>query len=60
MKKMVICWNCRHLDYDEVYNEETGEEYQYFNCNKGQEAGPDYIECEYFEDLFKKKEKEHE
>lgn len=43
----MLCWDCQYFDYDEIYDSETGEEWQLPSCLKGNDCDDisDYKEC---------------
>ena len=42
------CSNCKYCDIDYIFDEETGDEYPLYNCNKGNDTSLDF-ECKDFE-----------
>lgn len=46
------CLTCKYCDEDFVFDEETGEEYPFYKCQKGNDTSLDY-ECKDFERFMK-------
>lgn len=45
---MKCCEKCKHCDKDFIFDNETGEEYPLYTCQKGNDVSLDF-ECEDFE-----------
>lgn len=41
------CWNCKYFEYDEIFDADTGDEWQLPSCLKGNDV--DESQCEDFE-----------
>ena len=48
MKMFKDCSICKYCDEDLIFDEETGEEYPFYGCQKGNDTSLDY-ECKDFE-----------
>ena len=48
------CLKCKYCIEDYVFDEDTGEEYPLYDCQKGKDTSNDF-ECEYFEEYKPKK-----
>lgn len=48
MKMYKDCSICKYCDEDLIFDEETGEEYPFYKCQKGNDTSLDY-ECKNFE-----------
>lgn len=46
------CLTCKYFDEDFIFDEETGEEYPFYECQKGNDTSLDY-ECKDFERFMK-------
>lgn len=52
-RKMIKdCSICKYCDEDFIFEEETGEEYPFYECQKGNDTSLDY-ECKDFERFMK-------
>lgn len=52
-RKMIKdCSICKYCDEDFIFDEETGEEYPFYKCQKGNDTSLDY-ECKDFERFMK-------
>ena len=48
MSNIKDCSICKYCDEDLIFDEETGEEYPFYKCQKGNDTSLDY-ECNDFE-----------
>ena len=49
---MKDCSICKYCDEDFIFDEETGEEYLFYGCQKGNDTSLDY-ECKDFEEFMR-------
>lgn len=52
MNNVKDCSICKYCDEDFIFDEETGEEYPFYGCQKGNDTSLDY-ECKDFERFMK-------
>ena len=52
MNNVKDCLICKYCDEDFVFDEETGEEYPFYGCQKGNDTSLDY-ECKDFEEFMR-------
>ena len=52
MSNVKDCSTCKYCDEDFIFDEETGEEYPIYNCQKRNDASLDF-ECKDFERFMK-------
>lgn len=49
IERMKSCEKCKYSELDYIFDNETGDEYQLFTCEKGNDVSLDF-ECEDFEE----------
>lgn len=53
------CSKCKHCDIDYIFDEDSGEEYPLYTCEKGNDTSLDF-ECDDFEEYKQKPYKEQD
>lgn len=51
------CSSCKYCDVDYIFDEESGDEYPLYNCDKGNDTSLDY-ECKDFKEYRPRRHKE--
>lgn len=46
---MKSCENCQFCEFDYIFNEDTGEEYPFYGCEKGNDISKDF-ECQDYQE----------